>query len=63
METCPEHGTPLLLRRNQGTGEVALACIDCDLEQRLYTLPPKIRPGLTPPPLPLARIQFEIMPH
>ena len=34
METCPKHGAPLLLRRNQATGEIALACLQCDIEQR-----------------------------
>jgi uncharacterized Zn finger protein (UPF0148 family) len=34
METCPKHGTPLLLRRNQATGEIALACLQCDVEER-----------------------------
>ena len=34
METCPKHGTTLLLRRNKDTGEIAAACLECDLEQR-----------------------------
>jgi uncharacterized Zn finger protein (UPF0148 family) len=34
METCPKLGAPLLLRRNQATGEIALACLQCDVEER-----------------------------
>ena len=34
METCPKHGTSLLMRRNSGTGEIALACLECDVEER-----------------------------
>jgi hypothetical protein len=34
METCPKHGTRLLMRRNKDTGEIALACLECDIEQR-----------------------------
>jgi hypothetical protein len=33
-ETCPKHGTQLRLRRNVLTGEVALACPLCDIENR-----------------------------
>ena len=31
---CPQHDTPLVLRRNAKTGEVSLACISCDVEAR-----------------------------
>jgi hypothetical protein len=34
METCPKHGTRLLLRRNAATSEIALACPYCHLEDR-----------------------------
>jgi hypothetical protein len=29
---CPKHDIPLVLRHNKKTGEVALACISCDVE-------------------------------
>ena len=31
---CPKHDTPLVLRQNTKTGEVSLACISCDVEER-----------------------------
>ena len=31
---CAKHTVPLMLRRNTGTGEVALACPYCDAEER-----------------------------
>lgn len=32
--TCAKHAVPLMLRRNAKTGEVALACPYCDMEER-----------------------------
>ena len=31
---CAKHGISLMLRRNAKTGEVALACPYCDMEER-----------------------------
>jgi hypothetical protein len=31
---CVKHDVPLMLRRNDATGEVALACPYCDAEER-----------------------------
>ena len=33
-ERCPKHGTSYVLRRNVKTGEVAIACPLCDVEDR-----------------------------
>ena len=31
---CAKHGTPLMMRRNVTTSEIALACPYCDMEER-----------------------------
>jgi hypothetical protein len=31
---CAKHAVPLMTRRNAKTGEVALACLYCDMEER-----------------------------
>jgi hypothetical protein len=31
---CAKHAVPLMTRRNAKTGEVALACPYCDMEER-----------------------------
>jgi len=31
---CGKHAVPLMLRRNSRTGEIALACPYCDMEER-----------------------------
>jgi hypothetical protein len=33
-ETCAKHGISLMLRRNDTTGEVVLACPYCDAQER-----------------------------
>lgn len=33
-EHCPRHGTHYLLRRNVKTGEIAISCPLCDVEDR-----------------------------
>ena len=33
-ETCAKHGISLMLRRNDTTGEVAMACPYCDAQER-----------------------------